>query len=105
MNTPVPPALGLGQDGQGQGGLADPFGTVDLGDPPAGQTTNPEGVVQGQAAGGDDRRWAGGGAVGGGEDRGAELLDDGDQGGRQALLSLVGVLWADGGGGHASSFP
>jgi hypothetical protein len=99
--------LGLGEDRQGQGGLADTFGAVDLGDPPAGQATDTEGLVQGQAAGRDHRRWSSGGAVGVGEDRGTELLGDGGQGGLEAPVTLlVGVLGSDGrGSGHASSFP
>jgi hypothetical protein len=99
-------ALGLGEDGEGESGLADAFGAVDLGDTALGEAADTEGVVEGQAAGGDHCWRGGGGAVRGGDDRRAELLDDAVQGGFQAAALLVGGVWSDGArGGHASSFP
>jgi hypothetical protein len=70
-------ALRLGEHRQGQGGLADAFGAVDLGDPAFGDAADAEGVVESQAAGGDDGRWAGRVSVGAGDDRRAELPGDG----------------------------
>ena len=48
-------ALGLGDDVQGQGGLPGGFRAVDLDHPPAGHAADPQGQVQGEAAGGDHR--------------------------------------------------
>ena len=49
------PALGLGDDVQGQGGLARGLRAVDLRDPAARQAADAQGQVYGENAGGDDR--------------------------------------------------
>ncbi|MCY1312036.1 hypothetical protein D9M70_624170 [compost metagenome] len=47
--------LGFGDDGEGQGGLAGGFGTVDLDDTAFRQAADAEGDVQAQGAGGNGR--------------------------------------------------
>jgi hypothetical protein len=103
-------ALRLGEHREGQGGLADALGAVDLADPAAGDAADAQGVVQGEAAGGDHRGRGRGGAVGAGHDRGAELLGDGVEGGLQAPVMVVPLGmggWSDRcrGGWHAKLLP
>src|SRR5215217_6811742 len=92
--------LGLGDHAEGQGGLAGALGAVDLGDATPGDAADPQGRVQGRAAGGDGGwRWltVGVGVVG---DAGADApVDLGQRG-----MEVVGGGWwlrqPNGCGGH-----
>jgi hypothetical protein len=90
--------LGLGDDRQGQGGLADAFRPVDLGDPALGDAAHAQGQVEGETTGGDGCH-RGRAVVQGGGDTGAEVAVDLGQHG----IEVMGWLWwgeSDSCGGH-----